>query len=70
MAYHSYRDGCLMVSVLVYVVHNGQDLWCIMMQNYQMSWFTKLIYWMYSQPWEDIDSMLKLIEDFDLWVRP
>ena len=64
-------DEFPMVSALVvYVMHTGQDLWWIMMQDYQLSWFTKLLYYMASQPWEDIELVLKLIGGFDLWFRP
>ena len=65
-----YRDGCPMVSVLVHVIRIGQDLQWIMTQGYQLSWFTKLLYCMNSQPWEDIELVPNLIGGFDLWVRP
>ena len=29
------------------------------------SWFTKLLYFIDTQPWEDIESVLKSIGDFD-----
>ena len=57
MTYLGCRDGFSMVSVLVYVMHTRQDLRWIVMQGYQMSWFTKLLYCMDSQPWEDIESV-------------
>ena len=64
------RDGFPMVGALVYVMHTGQELWWIMPQGYQLSWFTKLLYCMDSQPWENIERVSKSIEDFNLWVRP
>ena len=60
-------DGFPMVSALVYVMHTGQDLWWIMMQGYQLSWFTKLLNYMDSQPWENIESVPKSTGGFDLW---
>ena len=69
MVYHGRWDEFLMVSALVYVIHTRQDLWWIMMQSYQMSWFTKLLYYMGSQLWEDIEFVLKSIGDFNPWVR-
>ena len=66
----SRKDGFLMVSALLYVMYIEQDLWWIMTQDYQLSRFTKLLYCMDFQPWEDIKSVSKLIGDFDLWVRP
>ena len=44
------RDEFPMVSVLMYVMHTGYDLRRIMMQHYQLSRFTKLLYCMDSQP--------------------
>ena len=44
-------DGFPMVSTQTYVMHTGQDLWWIMTQDYKLSWFTKLLYCMDSQPW-------------------
>ena len=35
-----------MVSIQVYVMHIGLDLWWIMMQDYQISRFTKLLHYM------------------------
>ena len=49
MTYLGRQDGFPMVSVLVYVMHTGQDLWWIMTQGYQFSWFTKLLNCMDSQ---------------------
>ena len=66
----SHQDGFPMVSVLVYVMHTGQELRWIMKQGYQLSWFTKLLYCMDSQPWEDIEHVLKSTGGFDLRVRP
>ena len=43
------------------------ESWCKIIR---LSWFTKLLCFMDSQPWEDIESMLKSIWDYDLWVRP
>ena len=61
-----YWDGFPIVSTLVYVIHTRQNLWWIMMHGYQLSWFTKLLYCMDSQPWEDIESISKSTQDFDL----
>ena len=66
----SCQDGFPMVSAVVYVMHTRQDLQWIIMQGYQLSWFTKLLYYMDSQSWEDIESMPKSTEDFELWLRP
>ena len=63
-------DEFLVVSVLVYVMHTGHDLQWIMTQDYQLSWFTKLLYYIDSQPWEDIEFMSKSIGGIDPWVRP
>ena len=61
------QDKFPMVSALVYMMHTRQ----VMMQAYQMSWFTKVLYYMDSQPWEDIKFVLKSIRrGFNLWVRP
>ena len=68
MTYLDCRDEFLMVSALVYVMHIRQDLQWIMTQGYQLSWFTKLLYYVDPQPWEDIELVKKLIEDFDMWV--
>ena len=38
--------------------------------SYRLSWFTKLLYCMDSQPREDIESVPKSIGGFDIWVRP
>ena len=59
-----------MISALVYVMHTRQDLRWIITQDYQLLWFTKLVYYMDSQPWQDIKSMPKLTGGFDLWVDP
>ena len=59
-----------MVSVIMYMMHTRQDLQWIMMQGYQLSWFTKLLYYMDSQPLEDIEFVPKSIRGFDLGVRP
>ena len=48
------QDKFPMVSALVYMMHTRQ----VMMQAYQMSWFTKVLYYMDSQPWEDIKFVL------------
>ena len=48
------RDEFPMVSALMYVMHIGHDLRWIMTQDYQLSWVTKLLYCMESQPWKDI----------------
>ena len=64
------RDELLMVSALVYVMHTKQDLRWIMKQGCQLSWFTKLLYFIDSQPWKDIEFVPKSIGGFDLWVRP
>ena len=61
-----YWDSFPMVSVLVHVIRIGQDLWWIMTQCYQLSWFPKLWYCMDSQPWEDIELVPKLIWGFYL----
>ena len=70
MACLSRQDGFPMVSVLVYVMHIGQDLRWIMTQGYQLSWFTKLLNYMDSQPWEDIEHVPKSTRGFDLWLKP
>ena len=64
------HDCFPMVSVLVHVICIGYDLQWIMTQCNQLSWFTKLLYCMESQPWEDIEFMPKLTRSFDLYVRP
>ena len=64
----SHQDGFPMASALVYVMHIGHDLRWIMTQGYQFSCFTKLLYYMHSQPWENINPMPKSTRDFDLWV--
>ena len=46
MNYLGHWDGFSMVSALMYVMQIGQDLWWIMMHGYQLSWFTKLLYYM------------------------
>ena len=51
VTYLGHRDGFPMVSALVYVMHIGQNLRWIMMQGYQLSWFTKQLYCIDSQPW-------------------
>ena len=48
------RDEFPMVSALMYVMHIGHDLRWIITQDYQLSWVTKLLYCMESQPWKDI----------------
>ena len=50
-----------MMSTLLYVMHIKQDLSWIMMQGYQLSWFTKLLYYMNSQHLEDVELVQKLI---------
>ena len=35
----------------------------------RISWFTKLLYCMDSQPWEDIEFVLKSLRGFNLLVR-
>ena len=50
-----------LVNALMYVMHIGKDLWWTMMQGYQLSWFTKLLYCMDFQPWEDIKPVPKSI---------
>ena len=42
------------------------ELWCKIII---LSWFTKLLYCMYSQPWEYIESLLKSIGSFNLTYR-
>ena len=69
MTYLGHEDDFPMVSTLMYVIHTGLDLRWIMTESYQLSWFTKLLYYIDSQPWEDIDTMPKSIGKFDLWVR-
>ena len=54
MACLGYLDEFPMVSALVYMMHIRQYLWWIMMQAYQLSWCTKLLYYMDIQPWENI----------------
>ena len=66
MTYLGCRDGFPMVSALVYVMHIGQNLRWIVMQEYQVLWFTKFLYYMDSQLWENIESMSKPIRGFDL----
>ena len=51
----SHWDEFLMMSVPAYVMHIEQNLRWIITQGYQLSWFTKLLYCMDSQPWKDID---------------
>ena len=63
-------DGFPMVSALMYMIHIGQDLWWIMKQAYQLSWYTYLLYYMDSQLWEDIEFVSKSIEGFDQRVKP
>ena len=63
-----YWDEFPMVSVLMYVMLTEQDLQWTMTQGYQFSWFTKLLYFMDSQPWKDIELVPKSIGGFDLWV--
>ena len=70
MACLGHWDEFPAISALVYVMLIGHDLRWIMTQNYQLSWFTKLLYYMYSQPWEDIKIVPKSIGGFDLWMRP
>ena len=65
-----HQDGFPMVSALVYVMHIEQALRWIMVQDYQFSWFTKLLYCMDFQPWENIEFVPKSIRGFNLWVRP
>ena len=54
MTYLDGQDGFPMVSALVYVMQIGYNLRWIMTQGYQLSLFTKLLYCMDFQPWEDI----------------
>ena len=60
------RDGFHMMSALVYVIMHTSNLRWNMSQGYQLSWFTKLLYYMDSQPWEDIEFVQKSIKCFDL----
>ena len=72
----NWRDGLSwpsgwvsMVSALVYVIYTGEDLRWIIMQGYQLSWFTRLLYYMDSQPWEDIEFVPKSTRGFNLWPK-
>ena len=56
-----HQDRFPIVSVLVYVMYIGEDLQCIITQGYQLSWFTKLLYCMDSQPWVNIEFVSKSI---------
>ena len=46
MTYLGQQDKFFMVSALMYVIHTRQDLLWIMMQDHQLSWFSKLLYYM------------------------
>ena len=55
-------------SVYGYTLDKTYDESC--QKTIRFSWFTKLACCMGSQPWEDIEPMLKSTKGFDLWVRP
>ena len=59
MTYLGHRDGFPIMSALVYVMHTRQNLQWIITQDYQLSWFTKLPYYIDSQPWKDIELVPK-----------
>ena len=63
------RDRVLMVDALVCIVTH----WIWPMMNHSVTLLysydsSKLLD--YSQPWEDIEFVLKSIRDFNLWVKP